>query len=96
MPPKEDSQAGKAADAPKDSNPVSREEAAFEKFCQVIEDRFAMMNSKIEALSLNAVQKLQSSPPFESHTRAGGGIGENFESPHGFPSRSRSDHRPDH
>jgi hypothetical protein len=90
-----DSQAGKAADAPKDLNPVSREEAAFEKFCQVIEDRFATMNSKIEALSLNAFQKLQSFPPFEGHSRASGGTGENFESPHGFPTRSRSDHRPD-
>jgi hypothetical protein len=77
-----------------DSNSVSREEAAFEKIFQLIEDRLAKMDSKIEALSLNAVPKLQSPPPFESHTRAGSGTGENFDSPHGFPSRSRSDHRP--
>ena len=77
-----------------DSDPVSREEIAFEKFFQIIEDRFSKMDSKIEALSLNAVQKLQTPPPFESHSRAGGGAGENFDSPHCFPSRSRFDHRP--
>ena len=96
MPPKEEPKAADALESPAsaDSN-EAKTEAAFEKFCQMIEDRFSKMDSKIEALSFNAVQKLQSPPPFESQPRASGGIGATFESPHGFPSRSRSDHRPD-
>lgn len=98
MPPKEEPKAADAlkdSSASADSNPVSREEAAWEKFCLMIEDRFTKMDSKIEALSLTAFQKLQSPPSFESHIRASGATDGNFESPHGFPTRSRSDHRPD-
>jgi hypothetical protein len=81
------------------STPAHEPQAAafaqtFEKICQLIEDRFSKMNSKIEALSISAASKLGSPSAFESHIRASGGTGEKFDSPHGFPSRSRSDHRP--
>jgi hypothetical protein len=59
----------------------SREKAAFERMCLLIEQRFAKIESKIEAFSFSAVQKFQSLS--ENQARGGGAAAEFFESPFG-------------
>lgn len=71
------------------SVPESPVDTAFEKFCQLIESRFSKMESRIEALTMSAIPKLQSSPEFGTKAHGGGAAEEFLESPDGFPSRHR-------
>ena len=75
-------------------DPPSREEVAFEKFCLLIEDRFSQMDSKIEALTLSTLSKLDS-PPVLTRARGGGTALRPFDSPPEINSR-RFEHRPTH
>lgn len=75
-------------------DPPSREEVAFEKICKMIEDRFSQMDSKIEALTLSTLSKLDS-PPVLTQARGGGTALGSFDSPPETNSR-RFEHRPNH
>ncbi len=66
--------------------------AALQKIFSTIETRFIALDSKIEALSLSLVSKLQS--PAEVKLRQASVAAEDFESPVEFRFGSRAEHRP--
>ena len=81
-----------AAAADESSDPELNSKQVLEKIFSAFEARFAQLDSKIEAISLHAVPKFQSS--FDNPARGGGDSADPFESPTEFSSRSRIDHKP--